>query len=136
MALILDFQACLSRLMLSKDRVARLQTPQRPRNSMKTVTQSNVPSPKGPLNQLKRLLCSTGLFKGMSRWILVTLATQVRSRATKKVKKRKVKIKKKVEMARSSQNKLKMSSKTKIRSLQAMVITYKNQRSRKSLTGL
>ena len=136
MALILDFQACLSRLMLSKDRVARLQTPQRPRSSMKTVTLSNVPSPKGPLNQLKRLLCSTGLFKGTNRWILVTLATQVRSRATKKAKKRKVKIKKKVEMARSSQNKLKMSSKTKIRSLQAMVITYKNQRSRKSLTGL
>ena len=66
----------------------------------------------------------------------MTLATQVQSRATKKVKKRKVKIKKKVEMAKSRQNKLKTSSKPKIRSLQAMVITYKNQRSRKSLTGL
>ena len=64
------------------------------------------------------------------------LATQVRSRATKKAKKRQVKIKKKVEMAKSRQNKLKMPPKIKLRSLQAMVITYKNQRSRKSLTGL
>ena len=136
MALILDFQACLSRLMLSKDRVARLQTPQRPRSSMKTVTPSNDPNPKGLLNQLKRLLCSTELFKGMNRWILVTLATLVRSRVTKKAKKRKVKTKKKVEMAKNSQNKLITPSKTKIRSLQATVITYKNQRSRKYLTGL
>ena len=64
------------------------------------------------------------------------LATQVRSRATKKAKKRQVKIKKKVEMAKSRQNKLKMPPKTKLRSLQATVITYKNQRSRKYLTGL
>ena len=40
------------------------------------------------------------------------LATQVRSRATKKAKKRQVKIKKKVEMAKSRQNKLKMPPKT------------------------
>lgn len=67
---------------------------------------------------------------------MVTLATPVRNRATKKAKRRKVKTKKKVERAKSSQNKPKTSSKTKLRSLQAMVIMFKNQRSRKSLTGL
>ena len=67
---------------------------------------------------------------------MVTLATLVRSKVTKKAKRWKVETKKKVEMAKSSQNKPKTSSKTKLRSLQAMVIMFKSQRSRKSLTGL
>ena len=99
------------------------------------VILSNDPSPKGPQNLLKRPLCSTGSYKGTNRLILVTLATLVRSRATKKAKKGKVKTKKKVEMERISQIKLRPSSKPKKRSLQPTVITYQNLRSRKSLTG-